>query len=76
MTTDQQIWCSTGDVTGETGEKKVLCAQVTTSLYVMSTQYSSTETAWYLVLWISLRFEHSVGACMGSLWFVRAIDLY
>ena len=30
----------------------------------------------YDVLRISLRFEHSVGACTGSLWFVRAIDLY
>ena len=28
------------------------------------------------LLRISLRFEHSVGACTGSLWFVRAIDLY
>ena len=26
--------------------------------------------------WISLCFEHSVGACMGRLWFVRVIDLY
>ena len=35
----------------------------------------SYKTSTYL-LWISLCFEHSVGACMGSLWFVCAIDLY
>ena len=27
-------------------------------------------------LLISLSFEHFVGACRGSLWFVHAIDLY
>ena len=82
VTTDQQIWCSTGDVTVRQVRRKY-CVLRWQDLWSYDNitlcnvhQYSSTETAWYLVLWISLRFEHSVGACTGSLWFVRAIDLY